>query len=118
MHASSLVSKRFRSVNALPLLQATFSLGKSFIALRGLSFRPVIVFSLYGRVFALSHGKRVFDFASDVFANDVLTRNSVYGEIFILRGMYSLEKRVPTLANHVFVLKMRFRLCSRRLRSV
>ena len=77
MDASSLVSKRFRSVNALPLLQATFSLGKSFIALRVLSFRPVIVFSLYGRVFALSHGKRVFDFASDVFAQKVKTSTFV-----------------------------------------
>jgi len=92
MDASSLVSKRFRSVSALPLSQATFSLGNSFIALPGLSFRPVIVFSLYGRVFALSHGKRVFDFAN-VFAQKVNTST--------LYPTFSQNERIFAFANDV-----------------
>ena len=68
-----LFERRFRSVKAFSLMRSTFSLSNSFIALRWLSFRPVIVFSLCGRVFALSHGKRVFDFASDVFSQKVKT---------------------------------------------
>jgi len=93
MDASSLVSKPFRSVNALPLLQATFSLCNTFIALLGLSFRPVIVFSLYGRVFALSHVKRVFDFASDVFAQKVKTST--------LYPKFSQNERIFAFANEV-----------------
>ena len=46
VNALTVFERRFRSVNALSLLKA------AYIALRGLSFRPVIVFSLYGRVFA------------------------------------------------------------------
>ena len=57
----------------------TFSLGKRVFAfaidifavafLRGFSFGPVIVFSLYGHVFVFSLGKRVFDFVTHVFVN-------------------------------------------------